>query len=367
MAVAPLPRPNSAASHPISVLVVDDSAVVRGITARWLRAEPWIGAVTLAFDGADGVAKAGQNSPDVVVLDVEMPRLDGLAALPKIRAAAPNAHVVMASTLTRRNADITLKALSAGASDYVAKPEAVQGGADAYRTELLAKVRALAEAGARAAKPSPSPVRTASARPVARPRSIRPKVLAIGSSTGGPQALRVVIGALAGRIDAPILITQHMPATFTTILAEHLDKAWPAGRSAEAVDGEALSPGRIYVAPGDHHMTIVRRPGGATALRLDQGPPVNYCRPAVDPLFRSVAEAFPGEAVAVVLTGMGQDGAAGAQVVQKTGGVVIAQDEATSVVWGMPGATARVGAAAAVKPLDDIAKSIENVFAGGAP
>lgn len=363
----------------VRALVVDDSAVVRGLTGRWLREAPGVAEVVLAIDGRDGVNKAREMQPDVVVLDVEMPRMDGLAALPEILKAAPGVHVVMASTLTQRNADITLRAMTAGATDYIPKPESGHATADAYRRDVVAKVLALGAAtrkrrayranaaAAAGARPAAAPV---SARPVVQTRApvaqTRPRVLAIGSSTGGPQALRDVIGGLSGKITAPVLITQHMPATFTTILAEHLDKVTTA-RAVEAQNGMPVEANTIYVAPGDYHMTVRGAAGGGVTILLDQKPPENFCRPAVDPLFRSVAKVYRDAVLAVVLTGMGHDGAAGARDIVNAGGQVIAQDEASSVVWGMPGAVAREGLASAIKPLASIAGSVGRVFEGMQP
>lgn len=362
-----LPRPApspSLGAGPIRVLVIDDSAVVRGLMNRWIGREHDMDLAGVAADGEEGLRQAERLKPDVIVLDVEMPRLDGLTALPQLRKIAPHARIVMASTLTRRNAEITMKALAEGASDYVAKPAVTAlAGAEAYRRELLDKVRALG----RAAKPRAAALPAASAlRPVGpRPpvSRTRPEAVFIGASTGGPQALRAVIGALGGQ-RAPLLITQHMPATFTTILAEHLDKT-SARKVVEARDGMPVNAGHGYVAPGDHHMTVRRR-GSSLSIVLDQRPPENFCRPAVDPLFRSAAAACGAATLAVVLTGMGQDGAAGAADIVNAGGSVIVQDEASSVVWGMPGAVEKAGLAAAMRPLSGIAAAVTDVLIGKA-
>jgi two-component system chemotaxis response regulator CheB len=312
-----------------------------------------------------------------VVLDIEMPVMDGLTALPQILEAAPGVKVIMASTLTTRNAQISLKALQAGAADYVAKPTStaeIQAAQD-FRRELVEKVKALGAAGrkrradrgetkaddlpfrpaAGAVKPPPRPsiaLRTTAQRP--------PEVIAIGSSTGGPQALLAVLGKFPNSIRLPILITQHMPATFTSILAEHLGRAsgWPC---AEAVDGEPVRANRIYVAPGDFHMKVAVE-GGARLIRLTKEPPENFCRPAVDPMFRSLAQVYGAGVLGVVLTGMGSDGARGARAVVDAGGSVIAQDEASSVVWGMPGAAAAAGVCSAVLPLPEITTYLRRVW-----
>jgi two-component system chemotaxis response regulator CheB len=354
----PLPAANrtAAPSGKIRVLIVDDSAVIRGLVTRWLSEDPGVEVVGSVMNGQEGVRKAGELRPDIVILDIEMPVMDGLAALPGILTAAPQARVIMASTLTQKGAEVTIKALSLGAADYLPKPDAGRiAGAQVYRDELLAKVKALgarrlrSALGATAQSPAAAPpVRL---RPAAR--TAPAEVLVIGSSTGGPQALREVIGALAGRIHVPVLITQHMPPTFTAALAQHLSRQTGAPVS-EAKDGDLLRPGHFLIAPGDFHMTIVRK-GAIPSVALDQNPPENFCRPAVDPLFRSAAAAYGGRTLGLVLTGMGSDGKHGGQAIVDAGGVVLAQDEASSVVWGMPGAVANAGLAAAVKPLKELA------------
>jgi len=342
------------------VLVVDDSAVVRGLVARWVEADARLELAGTAPDGEQGVRRAGELQPDLVVLDVEMPRMDGLTALPLILKAAPKARVVMASTLTRQGAEVTVKALSLGAADYAAKPEAGQlGGAEAYRVELLQKLVTLSPRltpPPRVAPPAPRPAAAAAAA-----ASVRPSVVAIGASTGGPQALREVISALPRDAQAPILITQHMPRLFTAILAEHLAKLGiPA---AEAADGEAIKPGRIYLAPGGFHMTVRSGKGGLHAV-LDENPPVNFCRPAVDPLFMSLADAGVRHVLAVVLTGMGSDGREGVRRLRASGAQVIVQDQPSSVVWGMPGAVAEAGLADLIMPLSQIGPEIARRLKG---
>lgn len=361
------------ASGAVRVLIVDDSAVVRGLTTQWLRGAPDITIAGLACDGEEGVKKAGELKPDVVILDVEMPKLDGLAALPQILKAAPDAKVIMASTLTRRNADITMQALAAGAADYLPKPETgrLASAAD-YQRDLVAKVRGLGSARApRAAHAAASAGPSAAERaafsrkptgPLAAFSKVTPRALVIGSSTGGPQALQAVVRVVGAGINAPVLIAQHMPATFTSILAGHLDKLSPM-KAVEGANGMPVRPGMIYVAPGNYHMTAAKR-AGSVVIQLDQRPPENFCRPAVDPLFRSAAATWGPELLGVVLTGMGHDGALGSQEILRAGGSVIAQDEATSVVWGMPGAVAAAGAACAIEPLGQIGQSVVNLFNG---
>lgn len=354
------------------VMVVDDSAVIRGLVSRSLEEDPDIAVVSSVANGEMAVKALARHRVDVVILDIEMPVMDGLTALPLLLRAQPGVKVVMASTLTRRNADVSLRALQAGAAEYVTKPTAAEGvgAAAAFREELRSKVKALAglEGTARTtARPMPAdPGRSApaaAARPLVPPpgRSIRlrpagatpPQVLAIGSSTGGPQALFKVLGDLRGSLaHLPVLITQHMPATFTTLLAEHLGRITGL-HCAEAVDGERLLPGRVYVAPGGWHMTVRREEAG-TLLRLNQDPPENFCRPSVDPMLRSLSAIFGSRLMVLILTGMGSDGLKGARVAVEAGATLVAQDEASSVVWGMPGAVALDGLCSAVLPLDEI-------------
>ncbi|MDD3443968.1 MAG: chemotaxis response regulator protein-glutamate methylesterase [Zavarzinia sp.] len=372
-----------AEAGPIRVMVVDDSAVIRGLVSRWIGAEAGMEVVATAANGAIAVRQAEKTQPDVVVLDIEMPEMDGITALPEILKAVRGVRVLMSSTLTRLGAEVSLRALTLGASDYLTKPSSTGDAqvAEAFRAELLRKVRALGEArrsrvrgvSARPANAAPHKPATAptpavgalysGARVQLRPSGrVRPQVLAIGSSTGGPQALTTVLGPIAARLNVPVLITQHMPATFTAILAEHIAKATGVP-AAEAVDGETITAGRIYVAPGNHHM-IVRRDGGKRTLHLTDDPPEHFCRPAVDPMLRSAAEAFGAATLAVILTGMGQDGLAGGRAVVEAGGTVMAQDEASSVVWGMPGAAATAGICSAVLPLGEIGGAIESFLRG---
>lgn len=361
--------PPSAAGALPRVLIIDDSAVVRGLVARWIEQDPRLEVAATCPDGEQGVKKAGELQPDLVVLDIEMPRMDGLTALPLILKAAPKARVVMASTLTRNGAEVTLRALSLGAADYAPKPEAGKvAGAEAYRESLIAKLIALspgyrsqpstfaAPAGGRA--PRPAPAYAASPR---AGLATKPGLIAIGSSTGGPQALRDVMGALPADTAVPIVIAQHMPKLFTAILAEHLSKmGLPA---AEAQHGETLRPGHVYLAPGDFHFTVHAQ-GAAFRAQLDQNPQVNFCRPSADPLFESCALAAGRSLLAVVLTGMGHDGRDGARAVRAAGGQVIAQDQASSVVWGMPGAVVEAGLADQILPLKDIGPELARRLKG---
>jgi len=345
----------------IRVLVVDDSAVVRGLISRQLNAETGIGVVATAANGELALAELARREVDVVVLDIEMPVMDGLTALSEIVVRYPAVRVVMASTLTRRNAEISMKALHLGASDYVAKPESGLGAAEEFRHELAAKIRALAvrrpTGTARAATPT-GPAVTAPPT-LARPPRTRPSVILIGASTGGPPALLKLFTALRGAVEQPILLTQHMPPTFTALLAEQLTRAGDRP-CAEAKDGDRILPGHCYVAPGGWHMTVVRD-GALPMLRLNQDPPENFCRPAVDPLFRTAAQVFGSGALGVILTGMGSDGAKGCEAVSRAGGHFIVQDEASSVVWGMPGAAAATGLAGGVLPLDQIGPWVRRI------
>ena len=367
----------SGTDRKLRVMVVDDAVVVRGLVSRWIAEEAQMQVVGSIRNGKEAVDQVQALNPDVVILDIEMPEMDGLTALPLLLKAKPNLVVIMASTLTRRNAEVSMKALQLGAKDYVPKPETNSGVTTSmeFKRELMDKVRAL---GARATGlrfAAQNPLRSAvapsaaSAAPEGAKFSLRPfsrqtpRILAVGSSTGGPQALLEVftyVGPKLGNI--PVVITQHMPATFTTILAGHLEKA--SGRPCkEGEDGEPLVPGHIYVAPGGRHMLLQQTPTGVR-IKLDDGPQVNFCKPAVDPLFDTVANIYGAASLGVILTGMGHDGAKGGQIIASKGGSVIAQDEKSSVVWGMPGATAMSGCCSAVLPLTEIGPKIVSVFGG---
>jgi two-component system, chemotaxis family, protein-glutamate methylesterase/glutaminase len=360
----------AAGPPPLRVMIVDDAVVVRGLVSRWLE-EAGFQVVASLRTGRDAVNQIERANPDVVILDVEMPELDGISALPLLLERKRDLVVIMASTVTRRNAEISLRALALGAADYVPKPETNRGVTTSleFRRELIEKVRHL---GSRrrtpAARRPVRPVGTMGERNAApiklRPFSmVMPRVLLIGSSTGGPQALNTIMSRIGPLVDTvPVLVTQHMPPMFTTILAEHLARS--AERPArEAVDGEPIRPGAIYLAPGGRHMRVAQH-NGAAVIALDDGPLVNFCRPAVDPLFASAAQVYGSSALAVILTGMGTDGALGAGDIAAAGGSVVAQDEATSVVWGMPGSAAHAGACSAVLPLDEIAPRLVRIFAG---
>ena len=384
-------KPGAGAPSQVRVMVVDDSAVIRGLITRALEADPGVQVVATVGNGQLAVGQLGRTDVDVIVLDIEMPVMDGLTAIPKLLEVAPDVKIIMASTLTQRNAQSSIEAMNKGAADYIPKPSStgeIHGSTD-FKRELTDKVKALGRArrdkrdrsraaGVPETRPqSTETTRAASAAGVQSPsarssllspqtpiqlraagRTV-PQIVAIGSSTGGPQALFAVLGALPAAMRLPIVITQHMPATFTTILAEHIQRT--AKRPcAEGVDGQTLEAGRIYLAPGDNHMKIESQ-GTQKIIRITKEPPENFCRPAVDPMFRSVAAAFGPAVLGVVLTGMGSDGAKGGKVLVEAGGTVIAQDEATSVVWGMPGAAAMAGICAAVLPIEKIAGEIAKI------
>jgi two-component system chemotaxis response regulator CheB len=387
----PVPKPlapSAAGPAPgqIRVLIADDSAVVRGLVARWI-GEAGFNVVGTASNGRIALEMMARLDPDVVLLDIDMPELDGTEALPRMLAASPSLQVVMMSTLTTRNADISLKCLALGAVDYLAKPESNRGvtTSDAFRADLIERVRLFGAVRARGRRPTPSSAPAASPsateaaapapavsrlsapftlRPKARPAG-PPKVLLIGSSTGGPRAVGEVlekIGAATLR-RLPVLIVQHMPPIFTAVFAEHMGSrvGLPSG---EGKADEPLQPGRIYVAPGGRHMGLVAGPGREPVIRLDDGPPVNFCRPAVDVLFKDAAAIFGSATVSVILTGMGSDGTHGARALVDAGGPVLAQDEATSTVWGMPGSVAKAGLAQAVLPLPEIGPALRSLITG---
>ena len=417
---------------PYRVMVCDDSAVIRGLISRTLETDPEINVVATVSDGQMAINALARNDIEVCILDIEMPVMDGLTALPQLVDRQPDLQVIVASTLTRRNAEISLKALSIGAADYIAKPTtavAINAGTD-FKVELISKVKALGasrrrirgiprpaiaapavSAGPSQAVPvTPAPPRAGSStsyvprdqpaprpsgslfnrtpaapqtpqapparpvttratsaaavNPVRAPISLRslptdpPDVVAIGSSTGGPQALFSLLSAL-GKISQPILITQHMPATFTTILAEHIERA-SGIPTFEAAEDMKVESGKIYVAPGDFHMSIegtTQRP----IIKLLKTPPESYCRPSVNPMLRSLVKLYGKRVLTVILTGMGQDGLKGGEMAVAAGGAIIAQDEASSIVWGMPGAVAVAGLCSAVLPLDEIGPMVRRL------
>lgn len=344
----------------IRVLVVDDAVVVRRIVTDVLAADPDIEVVGTAANGRLALAKLAQVTPDLVTLDIEMPELDGLATLVEIRKLHRRLPVIMFSTLTERAASATLDALARGASDYVTKPSNVGSvtlAQERIREELIPKIKALCGRKPLPAAPRPAPAAAPRvALPPRNPLPTRVDLLAIGVSTGGPNALAAVIPALPADFPIPVVIVQHMPPVFTRFLAERLG-AMSALTVREGEEGAVLEPGAVWIAPGNYHMGL-RRENDRVRLALTQDPPENSCRPAVDPLFRSAADAYGGRVLGVVLTGMGHDGLAGAEIITRAGGTVLAQDEATSVVWGMPGAVAGAGLADQVLPLERVASEL---------
>ncbi len=357
--MTPAPALQPPAATVARVMICDDSAVIRAAIARILETDPAIRVVARASNGQAALDALKLHDVDVVVLDIEMPVMDGLTALPRLLAADPGLRVIMASTLTTRGADVSMRALRLGAADYVPKPSASQVAGDAkFGPELIEKVKGLARLRRHARAPVASLAPAVPHAPLALrpgPRQA-PLLLAIGSSTGGPNALFALVQSLNAAVPVPIVLTQHMPPAFTPILAEHIDKLGILP-CAEARDGDRLVPGQILLAPGDRHM-LVRRDTAGMCVRLSDAPPVNYCRPAVDPMLQSACQATGGRVLAVILTGMGHDGTDGARDIVAAGGAILAQDEATSVVWGMPGAVARAGLAHAVLPLPQIGAKI---------
>lgn len=362
------PAPTVSADSQIRVMLVDDSAVVRSLMVQVLATDPTIKVAASAANGQLAVQLFRMSDIQVIVMDIEMPVMDGLTAIPKLLEIDPDARIIIASTLSQRNAEISLKAMGLGAVDYIPKPTSpldIGVGGD-FRRELLAKIkshgarrlnqqrtRPAADPRARTLIDQRPAAQAASKIVLRQPGSLRPRVLAIGSSTGGPQALLSFLRDIPKTLGVPIVITQHMPATFTAVLAQHIERAcgW---RCQEGFDGAILSPGTIHVAPGGHHV-VVEGNASKLTVRLTQTPPENFCRPSVDPMMQSLVKTVGGNVLAVMLTGMGSDGLSGFGKVVAAGGTVIAQDEETSVVWGMPGAVANAGLCAAVLPLAKLA------------
>ena len=342
-----------AARQPIRVLLVDDSATIRGLLSATLGADPDLKVVGTAVNGKMGVEMVASASPDVVLLDVEMPVLDGIGALKEIRRIAPKLPVVMFSSLTERGAKTTLDALLAGANDYAAKPAglAAEEVTAKIREEVITKIKALVPRGISHPRPTASP-------PPPRPATLREPVrgIVIAVSTGGPTALAEVLPAFAKNCPVPVLIVQHMPAFFTAQLAERLTKL-TGTPVREATEGMPLKAGDVVLAPGGRHLALAADSSGAAA-RLTDDPPENSCRPSADVLFRSAVKVWGPGTLGIVLTGMGRDGLAGSQAIVEAGGGVLVQDELSSVVWGMPGEVARAGLADAVLPLAQLGAEV---------
>ncbi len=346
----------------IRILVVDDSVVIRRLVSEELDSDPALEVVGTASNGRIALARLTQVNPDLVILDVEMPEMDGLATLAELRKTHPRLPVIMFSALTQRGAEATLDALALGATDYFTKPAGaggLEGSLEVIREQLIPEIKALcARPGIGCELPkTPQPSTTLTPPAPCRPAATSAlEVLAIGASTGGPNALAEVFRGLPADFPVPILIVQHMPPMFTRLLAERLTAEFRIPVQ-EAKSGAVLQPGRAWIAPGDYHLSVVRD-GTAIRTLIHQEPPENSCRPAVDVMLRSVAQVYGAGSLAVILTGMGQDGLRGCEAVHEAGGQVLAQDEATSVVWGMPGYVVRAGLADRMLPLSLIADEI---------
>ncbi len=365
------------------ILIVDDSAVMRSLLRSVVSSDASLEVAGTAADGASALSSLGLLHPDLILLDVEMPVMDGLVTLKELRRRGNKMLVIMCSSLTQRGARVTIEALAGGAADYVTKPTGQAGREAAQRAlaqELIPKIHALTSAarGQSAAQPrgpqpgfpgttrqplipslAPSLTQVLSQPIRQQPISATPVVVAIGVSTGGPAALDVVLPALPASFPLPILVVQHMPELFTRLFAERLNGRCNL-RVREASEGEPVIAGTIYIARGNWHLEALSAPSASAppTLHLTQGPPENHCRPAVDVLFRSVAKVYGSGVLAVVLTGMGSDGMSGCRTIREQGGSVLAQDQASSIVWGMPGAVTTAGLAHKVLPLDAIAPEI---------
>lgn len=363
------------------VLVVDDSAVIRGMMTRIVESDPHIKVVASAQNGEVALRQYDEHKPDVVILDIEMPVMDGLTALTELLKRHPDAKVVMCSTLTQQNAEISMKAMEIGAVDYIPKPTStseINNSAD-FHTRVVELIRSFGKrrpADTRTEEPvavKPSVARASAettkggfvmpgtgAQFTLRPTPLamwRPRILAVGSSTGGPQALFEFFKALKGIKDIPVVITQHMPPTFTALLAQHITQQTGV-TCVEAAEGMPLLPGRAHLARGGVHMIVKKNEAGQLVLALDDGPQENFCKPAVDPMLRSLIPFYGRDILTVILTGMGSDGMHGSKAVVDAGGYIYAQDQATSVVWGMPGAVAMAGLCSGVLPIKDIGAAI---------
>lgn len=348
-----------AAAAPIRVLVVDDSAVIRSVLATTLAGEAGITVAGTAADGRQALERIAADAPDIVLLDVEMPVMDGITALRELRRLRPRLPVVMFSSLTERGAKAAIDALVSGANDYVAKPK---GGAPdevaaRIRAELVPKIRQLVPRGSAGAADGSVPAGAApAAPPIRRPPREAVAAVVVAVSTGGPNALAGFLPGFVATAGVPVLVVQHMPPMFTAHLAERLARICGID-VREATDGELLRPGRVLLAPGGRHMKVNRTDTGVAVVLSDE-PPENACRPAADPLFRSAATVWGGGTLGVVLTGMGRDGLEGSRSIVAAGGAVIVQDEFTSTIWGMPGHVARAGLADAVLPLSQLGAEV---------
>jgi two-component system, chemotaxis family, protein-glutamate methylesterase/glutaminase len=356
---------------PIRVVVVDDSVVIRRLVSEILAADPKIEVVGTAQNGQVALAKLAELKPDAITLDIEMPVMDGIACLRELRKLYPRLPVVMFSTLTERGATGTLDALAAGASDYVTKPANVATVAESrsnISAQLIPKLLALTGARRLVVRSTPRPalpVPDSVKAVVGSRRATAFSVLAIGSSTGGPDALATLLCALPVDLPVPVVVVQHMPPIFTRMLALRLDNLCPLSIS-EAAEGDLVERGKVLIAPGGQHLELRAR-GATVVAHLSDAPPENFCRPSVDVLFRSVSAVYRHRTLGVVLTGMGRDGAQGATMIRNAGGEMFAQDEASSVVWGMPGAVVSAGQADRVLPLAQMAAQIAAALASNQP
>ena len=410
-------RPISDADRKIRVMLVDDSAVVRGLLSRWLSAEENVEVVARCHNGLHAVREIADVQPNLVVLDIEMPEMDGLEALPHLLKACPGVRILIASSLSSKNAEISLTALEKGAHEYIAKPSSNSGlsTSNEFRVDLITRINALcvglggqAKMLTERAKPSapkpfssnlskaeapsnketskPSAKKVVSSPAIASGREKlnalrtvqdkicpgelvpfkkgKPEIVCIGSSTGGPRALQQVLQDASDALsDIPVVLTQHMPKSFTTVFAKHLDKACKL-TVKEAEEGDILKPGHVYVAPGNQHLVFAKS-GGVTKVVLDDGPLVNFCKPAVDIMFSSISKVYGDKVLSVILTGMGKDGVLGGREIIENGGNVLVQDEQSSIVWGMPGAAYKAGIATAQFPLDTIGAKIAKIVREG--
>lgn len=380
-------------SKQIKIMLVDDSSVIRSLLRQYIAKDADMAVITEAQDGEDALKKAAQFKPDVILLDVEMPKMDGITALPKLLELLPKAKIIMCSTLTERGAVISLKALSLGAVECLAKPSSNGGDSvmQLFEHLLLRTIRGLfpdriqkkvfqsTQTKQRVEDETVKLLRSKNTAPEApqatninriaqedctlsdlsRAYGGTPKVIAIGSSTGGPQALYTVLKNLQN-INIPIVITQHMPPKFTTMLAEHITQQCKI-ECIEAQDGIKVEPNKAYLAAGGFHM-LFKKVGNDTIIKLDDGPPINFCKPAVDPMMQSLIKIYGQTILGVILTGMGQDGLEGGKELIKNNGRLIAQDKETSTVWGMPGAVASAGLCHKILPLDEIGPWIKKLF-----
>lgn len=352
-----------ASQSPYRVMVVDDSAIIRGILARQLETDPLIKIVASCANGQIAVERMKEANPDVIVLDIEMPVMDGLTALPLLRKINGSVKIIIASTLTLRNAEISLNAMRMGAHDYIPKPTSTSEamGSSAFQHELLEKIKTWGQKKRQNvfnALSVPKPSVSTSPSKLAL-ITLKPYIIGIGVSTGGPQALLDILTPLQGICHLPILITQHMPPRFTTVLAQHLQTA-SGCIVKEATHNEKIENGTVYIAPGDHHMVVIEE-NREKKIALTQSPHENFCRPSVDPMFKSIAEQYGPKALCFILTGMGSDGTKGSKIITDAGGHVIAQDEETSVVWGMPGSIVQAGVTKNILSLPDIAQILKNI------